>query len=215
MPALAEPQTLSELIERLGVPPERIRCRPAPGTATEADVLRLDDQRVFCELIDGVLVEKVMGLMHSRFAALLMHFIYTYLEECGEIGVIHGPDAPHRFFRDQVRYPDVSFVRYDRLPERRLPEELVASWTPNLAVEIISPGNTVREMDEKLKLYFDNGVELVWYADPELHEVRVYRSVSAVQFLGLNDELDGGTVLPGFRLSIGRWFTKARAGGAP
>jgi Uma2 family endonuclease len=213
MAAIAEPQTLGELLERLGVPADRIRYRPAPGTATEADVRRLDEQKIFCELIDGVLVEKVMGARHSRYAAYLTYCIIAFLERVGDIGAVYGPDAPHRLFPGQIRYPDVSFVRHDRKVAAGDVDDLIAAWTPNLAVEVISPGNTAKEMDDKLKLYLDAGVELVWYADPDRDEVRVYTSLDDVEHLGLADELDGGLVLPGFRLSIEHWFTKARSTG--
>ena len=211
MPTLAEPQTLAELIDHLGVPPDRIRCQPPPGTATEADVIRLDARNVFCELIDGVLVEKAVGVSQSRVAALLIYFLYEFLESHGDLGVVYGSDAPHRFYGGQIRYPDVSFVRYERLPGREVPVAAIAAWAPNLAVEVISPSNTEREMELKLQLYFDSGVELVWYVYPDTREVHVYSSPDDSRVLGPEDELDGGTVLPGFRLSIEHWFTKAQA----
>ena len=76
-------------------------------------------------------------------------------------------------------------------------------------VEVLSPGNTAAEMDRKLCEYFDAGVELVWYVDPRARVVRVYKSYDDCVTLTEDDELDGGHVLPGFRLSIREWFERA------
>jgi Uma2 family endonuclease len=80
---------------------------------------------------------------------------------------------------------------------------------PDLAVEVLSEGNTEAEMERKLREYFDAGVLLVWYVDPEARTVRVYTSPGEARLLGEEDTLDGGSVLPGFRLSIRGWFEEA------
>ena len=62
-------ESLADLVSWLGdIPLERIRLHPAPGTATEEDVV----QAKCCELLDGVLVEKAMGWEESTWAALLI-----------------------------------------------------------------------------------------------------------------------------------------------
>jgi Uma2 family endonuclease len=89
---------------------------------------------------------------------------------------------------------------------RRAP---IPDWVPNLVAEVLSPGNTVDEMDRKLREYFDAGVQLVWYIDPRNRTVRVYTSYDDFTTLTEGDELDGGSVLPGFRLSIRELFELA------
>ena len=69
---------------------------------------------------------------------------------------------------DLVRIPDVSFVSWDRVPGRKFPSEPVPPLVPDLAVEVISPSNTPKEMDEKLQEYFEKGVRLVWFVRPKL-----------------------------------------------
>src|SRR5947208_13250709 len=110
--------TLADLLDRLGgVPLERIRWRPYPGTATEADVLAAveADDKHLCELVDGVLVEKPMGQYEARVAFVLDHLIEDFLE-VNDLGIVYGPDATLRVLPQLVRLPDVSFVSWDRLP---------------------------------------------------------------------------------------------------
>ena len=75
-------ETLADLLDRLGgVPPDRIRFHPYPGTATEEDVLaRPGGVKRLCELVDGVLVEKAMGYYESLLAAVLIGFLRDYLK---------------------------------------------------------------------------------------------------------------------------------------
>jgi Uma2 family endonuclease len=204
-------ETLADLMDRLGnVPLYRIRLHPFPGTATVEDVLRLCDRepKRLCELVDGVLVEKVMGTPESRLAARLLQILQNYLDE-HDLGILTGADGPLQILSDQVRFPDVSFIGYDRIPEGADPATPVPDWIPSLAVEVLSPGNTKAEMARKLRDYFEAGVELVWYVDPSDRTVRVYHSPEAVVTLTEADDLDGEQLLPGFRLSIRDWFHRA------
>ena len=101
-----------------------------------------------------------------------------------------------------VRLPDVSFVSRSRLPDGKVPREPIPDLPPDLAVEIISGSNTPREMDRKLREYFQAGVRLVWYVYPESKTVRVYQSPDAAISLSENQTLAGGDVLPSFSLRI-------------
>ena len=208
---LAPPETLAELMQRLGnVPLDRIRMNPVPGTATVDDVLRLCDRepKRLCELIDGVLVEKVMGHEEARLATWLGIHVGKYLEE-NDIGIVAGADGPHQVLPEQIRFPDLAFIAYENIPETADPHTAVPDWIPTLAVEIISKKNTKAEMARKLRDYFEAGVELVWYVDPPTRTVRVYRSPDAFVTLTDADTLDGENVLPGFCLSIREWFDRA------
>ena len=204
-------ETLADLMEQLGnVPLERIRLHPFPGTATVEDVLRLCDRepKRLCELVDGVLVEKVMGHQESRLAFRLGHALQSYLE-VHDLGILAGADGPHQILFDQVRFPDVAYIAYDRIPEGADPSTPVPDWIPTIAVEVLSRSNTKAEMTRKLRDYFEAGVELVWYVDPSDRTVRVYHSPEAVTTLTDADDLDGEQILPGFRLSIRNWFDQA------
>jgi len=172
---LSPPDSFAELLHRLGdVPLERIVARPAPGTATPSDVLRLCDgePKRLCELVDGVLVEKAMGQRESRLALELSRRLGNFLE-VNNLGILTGADGPHALEDDLIRFPDVAFIAWDNIPVDADPATPMPDWVPSLAVEVISLGNTRGEMKRKLKEYFTAGVELVWYVYPKERVVRV------------------------------------------
>ena len=201
---------LAELLRQLGdIPPERVRLKPTPGTATKRDLLRLlEKDNILCELVEGTLVEKAVGQIESSLGIWLSHCLCCYLDQ-HDIGRIYGSDAPHELVPKLIRMPDVAFASYGRIPEGEARKKPVASWAPDLAVEILSKSNTRKEIDRKRREYFDAGVRLLWLADPRKKTVKVYTSFEECVTLGVNDRLDGGDVLPGFSLSIGEWYAKA------
>ena len=205
---------VAELLELLGgVAPERVRLVPAPGTATVRDVVALNEsQDRLHELVEGTLVEKVMGFEEGVFAAQLIFRLVRYLER-NDLGKICPPDAMMRLFPKLVRMPDVAFISWNRYPQTKAARRGAVRVAPDLAIEILSPGNTQGEMDRKLREYFAAGVRLVWYADLDTRTVRVFESVERSKLLRETDTLDGGDVLPGFRLSIADWFAEAERSG--
>jgi len=206
--------TLSDLHRQLGgVPLERIRAVPPPGTATVEDAVKSElGGRIVCELVDGILVEKTMGYFESRLAAVLIHLIEGFLDS-RNLGIVAGADGMLRIFPDQVRIPDVSFICWEQFPDRKLPEEPAPSIAPDLAVEILSKGNTPAEMDRKLRDYFAAGVRLVWYIDPPTRSARVYSAVDECTKIDESGTLTGGEVLPGFELPLAELFARAERRG--
>ena len=202
--------TVADLQAHLGgVPASRIRLYPAPGTATEEDALRLDDHEdVICELVDGVLVEKVMSSFESLLAMMLVRILGTYLD-AHDVGFLLGEGGQLRILPTRMRVPDVSFIRWDRLPGGKLPTDRVFKIAPDLAVEILSDGNTIKEMELKLGEYFEAGVRLVWYVDPVSRTAQVYTSRERSETIDTSGTLDGGEVLPGFQLRLGELFERA------
>lgn len=203
--------TLSDLQDHLGgVSPNRVRLHPSPGLATEQDVLDLDDHEGrLCELVDGVLVEKAMGAYESLLAGILLQLLNNYLDE-HDLGVALAPDGPYRLGPRRVRMPDVSFIRWDRLPEGEFPPPRVIEAAPDLAVEILSEGNTEKEMQNKLEEYFASGVEMVWLIDPRGRTARAFDAPDRSSFIPEDGVLDGGEVLPGFRLPLQALFRRAQ-----
>jgi Uma2 family endonuclease len=197
-------RTVADLVQSLGdIAPERIRMIPTPGTATEDDLL----QDRGCELIDGVLVEKAMGFFEGRLGSILLHLIETWLES-HDIGFCNGEGAYTRMSEGNVRVPDVSFFRWEKV-EGKVPRDPVCDVAPNLAVEVLSRTNTKAEIDKKREQLFGSGVELMWVVDPIKETVEVWSSVRDCHIAGINDVLDGGQVLPGFEVSIKDWFERA------
>jgi len=205
---IPQSESLADLLHRIGdVPLERILARPAPGEATPADVLRLCDgePKRLCELVDGVLMEKAMGHRESRLAFELGGQLRDYLKT-NKLGILAGADGPYHLDEHLVRFPDLSFVAWENIPRDADPNTPIPDWVPSLAIELISPGNTRGEMRRKLDDYFNAGVEQVWYVYPDERVVRVYTSVEDCRTLTEADELDGGQLLPGFRLSVRELF---------
>ena len=214
--ALLESPSLADLLEELGgISPSRIRLRPPLGTATEQDVIDIHDRenRLF-ELVDGVLVEKGMGFFESRLAIILGHLIERFIDG-NNCGFTVGADEMLRITTGLVRIPDVAFFRWERVPDHRVPRQPIADLIPNLAVEVLSPSNTRREMDRKRREYFGAGVELVWYIDPPTRTAQIWTSLDDSIVIDEDGTLDGGTILPGFRLTMRDLFARAERGPQP
>jgi Uma2 family endonuclease len=208
-------RTVADLLEHLGgVSPSRVRFQPWPGTATVRDVIAIHDaENRLCELVDGVLVEKVMGFDESIFGVLLSASLVEYLKT-HDLGKVAGADGMMQIFPNLVRIPDVAFISWKRYPKGKERRAAVPLVVPDLVVEVLSKGNTPKEMARKLDEYFRAGVRLVWYADPKRRTVRVYTARNRSELLHDDRFLDGGDVLPGFSLSIREWFTEARRSAA-
>lgn len=110
-----------------------------------------------------------------------------------------------------VRIPDVSYVSWNRLPGRQVPRVPIADLAPDLAVEVVSLGNTAREMERKLQDFLAAGVRLVWYVYPGPQEVHVY-TAERHDVLTIDQELSGGDVLPGFLLPLRQLFEESKEG---
>jgi Uma2 family endonuclease len=200
-----EVETVADLLEQLNVPPERILLRPAPGEATEEDLIK--NSRL-CELIDGVLVEKAMGFYESSLAAVLIGALYAFLKK-NRLGIVLGEGGLMRVEEAQVRIPDVAFYSWSKFPNELLPRGQILNLVPELAVEILSPTNTKKEMERKRREYFEGGAELVWEVHPEKQIVNVFTAPEEKTTISMDGVLDGGTVLPGFTLSVKDWFEQA------
>ena len=203
-------RTIADLLEQLGdIPAERVRSQPYPGTATERDVIDVHDrENRLCELVDGTLVEKVMGFEESIFAVYLAGSLFNYLQT-HDLGKIVGADGMMRLFPGLVRIPDAAFISWGRYPKGKRRRGEIPAVAPDLVVEVLSKKNTPKEMARKLDEYFRAGVRLVWYVEPKKRTVRVYTARDRSVLLREDQTLDGGDVLPGFALSIRDWFAEA------
>ena len=202
-------ETLADLLKELGgIPPQRIRFHPPPGTATEQDVLDIEArENRLCELVDGVLVEKAMGYLESILAIALGRHLSNFVVP-RNLGYVSGEAGMMRLFAGLVRIPDVAFASWERFPEGRLPEAPIPDLVPDLAVEVLSAGNTPAEMERKRREYFDAGVKLVWLVEPRSRCVTVFTSADEYHDLVQGDVLDAAEVLPGFSLELRHLFSE-------
>lgn len=206
--ATAAPElTLAAVARRFGsIPLRRVRLHPYP--ATEDDVADIDarEGRRY-ELVDGFLVEKDMGYPSDFVAAILIRLLGNFVVP-RKLGAVNGSSGMMKLAPGLVRIPDVSFCVWDQFPNRKVQMTPVPSLHPDLAVEVLSDGNTTEEMDEKLRDYFASGATLVWLVDPADRTVLVFTTPDrvAARRLTAADTLDGGTVLPGFAVPVADLF---------
>jgi Uma2 family endonuclease len=205
--------TVPELIADLGdIDPARIRWKPKPGTATVQDLIAINNSKnrgAIVELVNNTLVEKPMGAPESEAALELGRHVGNWNENV-HLGLGLGADGIVQLFADIARAPDFAFYRHDQFPDGQMPEGQVPWMYPDLAVEILSPSNSKREMAKKRREYFAAGTRLVWEVDLAARTVVVYREPNAGVKLKSTDTLDGEEVLPGFKLPIAKWFKSLR-----
>ena len=169
---------------------------------TAEDLLALPDNDMRYELVEGELIEmSPTSRPHSRDGMRIATQMNVYAE-ANDLGEVYGADAGFILRRnpDTVRAPDAAFVRKERLPE--LDEDGYLPLSPDLAVEVVSPSNTVNEMSQKVQEYLEAGTAIVWVVEPKRRQVTVYTPGQHPRILRDGDLLDGGDVMPGFTLSV-------------
>jgi Uma2 family endonuclease len=124
-----------------------------------------------------------------------------------QLGQVFAAETGFRIRRnpDTVLAPDVSFVRKERIAAHGITDEYFPE-APALVVEVVSPGDTAEEVDDKIQRWFAAGVELGWVVYPKRHTVTVYRGLDDIRVLKTDDMLDGGSVVPGFSCRVGDLF---------
>ena len=194
----------AEWLRALGdVPLERVIFDPWPGTATEADLLRLVERDRLCELVDRTLVEKPVGYWEALVAGVIVRILGNHVHD-RRLGAVSGADSTMRMRSGNVRLPDVAFVSNERLPKTRAPVPLLS---PDLAVEVLSESNTPAEMEQKLHEYFQSGTRLVWFVDVNTRTVAVYRAPGKpAQVVDESGVLNGEDVVQGFSVHVAEWF---------
>jgi Uma2 family endonuclease len=171
--------------------------------ATADQLLAMPDDGWRYELVHGELRRMApAGFEHGAIGMRLVTRLGTHVE-ASDLGVVLGPDTGFSIASDPdtVRAPDVSFVRRDRIPEGGLPK---GYWrgAPDLAVEVISPGDTYSEVESKVEEWLGAGTRLVVVLNPRSSTATVYRSRSEVVRLLHSDDLDLGAVVRGFTCPV-------------
>jgi Uma2 family endonuclease len=106
---------------------------------------------------------------------------------------------------DTVRAPDFAFISKANLPTS---DPIEAFWpgAPDLAIEVVSPGDTTGEVAEKVEEWLAAGCAAVWVVDPKLQTVTIYRSLTDVQIKVAGDTLLGDPVVSGFSCAVDELF---------
>jgi len=157
------------------------------------------------ELVDGRLVEKHMSFEAGETAVKVILVLGGYVQQhnlgkvVSEVTFRCFPEKP-----GQVRRPDIAFISTVRLPSA--PKEGHVPVRPDLAIEIVSPGDEVYELDDKLADYESAGIPLVWILNPNLKTITVLHPHQPTIKLRAGDQLGGEEVLPVFSVRVGELF---------
>lgn len=184
-------------------PPEK----PEKKVWTDEAFMELPDDGHHYEVIDGELIDMGnSGALHGYVCSLLLAALMGYILP-KKLGVILDSSTAFKMKNGNKRSPDIAFFAKERLQGIiELPSSFLEG-APDLAVEVLSPGNTVEEIDDKIAEYFENGSRLVWVISPTQHYVLVYHSAQEPDHLLKSiDSLDGEEVIPGFSLPVADLF---------
>lgn len=171
------------------------------------DLLTMPDGERY-ELVNGIPKERGMGAKAGEIGLLIAGALLTFVR-ANKLGRVYTSEAGYVCFPGKpksVRFPDVSFVRADRVPGGRSPDGYF-DIRPDLAVEVISPNDLYEDVEEKLTDYRDAGIPLVWVVSPRAKTVLVRRLDGSASVLPETGELSGEDVVPGFTCGIADLFT--------
>lgn len=172
-------------------------------TVEEVDALEGD-----YELDEGVLVPLLTNAkpLHGRCVSRMTTRLSIYVEQYG-LGEVLAGDAGFVLKRnpDTLRGPDVAFVSRARVEAHGS----LAEWMrggPDLAVEVLSPGDRAGELQRKASQFLQAGTRLVWLLDPRRRRATIQRADGSREVLREAQMLDGEDVVPGFRCRLGDVF---------
>jgi Uma2 family endonuclease len=174
------------------------------GPATLQDLLNTPRDGRKYELVDGEILVSPAGMRHSEIGLKIGYLILEFLER-NPIGKVYNSDAGIALPNGNVRSPDVTYVSLGKLPGGVSPDTF-GEVIPDLAVEVLSPSDSLRELGRKIGEFLDNGVPLVWLVDPARQTVTVYRSLTETEQFDVDDTITAEPILPGFSVPVRRFF---------
>lgn len=159
-----------------------------------------------CELLQGELVMMTpAGYEHARLVSRIDTRLAFFVERHALGEVLSGEGGFQIGWNpDTVRAPDVAFIGSQRIPRNRTPGFFQGA--PDLAVEVVSPGDRAAEVVAKARMWLDAGCRAVWVVDPGTQSIAVYRTCQEAEVLRRGDKLHGGEVLPGFTIPVAELF---------
>ena len=174
---------------------------------TADELFEMPDDGFRYELIEGELRRmSPAGHKHGEVAMNIAGPLHSHVKH-NKLGKVYAAETGFQLKSkpDTVRAPDVAFVRQERA-QRAAKAKGYWIGAPDLAVEVTSPGDPVREVEEKVAEWLEAGTRMVWVVSPKLKTVTVYRSLTDIITLTEKDTLEGGDVVPGFQIAIAEIF---------
>jgi Uma2 family endonuclease len=201
---------VATLTQQFSETPEASKVEaPVQKTWTDEAFIALPDDGHHYEVVNGESIDMGNSVeLHGYVCSTLMILLGGYIR-IHKLGAMFDTSTAFKMKNGNKRSPDISFFDKERLQGMtELPSGFLAG-APNLAVEVLSPGNTVEEIDEKIAAYFENGARLVWAISPTQRYILVYRSAQEPdRLLKSADSLDDEEVIPGFTLPVADLFQK-------
>ncbi|HLY28435.1 MAG TPA: Uma2 family endonuclease [Aggregatilineales bacterium] len=155
------------------------------------------------ELVEGMVVKVAPAIdLHGIVAGNAFGFLWVFNRE-HHLGTVYAAETGFQLGPNTMRAPDVGFVRKERL--NQIYNKFVP-LAPDLAVEVVSPGDTASEVQKKVDIYLAAGTELVWVMYPDLKEVIVHRTGGESKRVLSDGVLDGGEMLPGLKIPVAELF---------
>jgi len=176
---------------------------------TDAEFMALNRDGHRYEIVNGKLIDMGnSGAKHGYIAIILSAALFNCVST-RKLGAMFDSSTAFKMKSGNKRSPDVSFMAKERLQGLDDIPDGFLEGAPDLAVEILSPSNTVAEIHDKLVEYFENGARLVWVINPKEKYVLVYRSSQEPdRLLKSVDSLDGEEIVSGFTLPVAELFQK-------
>src|SRR4030065_2551515 len=172
---------------------------------TEKMIMSIPKNGYKHELINGEFTMVPAGFEHEIIVANIVFILKKFVSE-HKLGAVCGPDLGCWMKSENLRCPDVSFIRKERLQKLdRLPKGFFKG-SPDLAVEVLSPSDTIEGVHGKIVEYFENDTKLAWVVNPEEQTVTLYHSLYPHKLLTNKDVLDGDSVLDGFSVPVSALF---------
>jgi len=173
------------------------------GVTTAEELIELPSGVARYELIHGELITRSLsGAEHGDVAAEIGARLLDYVRE-HRLGKTYAAETGFLISRDPdtVRAPDAAFVRADRVAHVRT----YFPGAPDLAVEVLSPNDRASEVEAKVRQWLRSGTRMVMVVDPETRTATVH-TPTATSRLSISDTLDGGDVVPGWKLPLADIF---------
>lgn len=178
-----------------------------PQLMTADELLKLPRGKCRYELIKGELI--TMAPAGQEHGAVIVNLTVPLAQhvKANRLGIVFGAETGFKLATDPdtVRAPDIAFISRKRIEQTGIVKGF-GHGAPDLAVEVLSPGDTVSEVDEKIEEWLAAGAKAVWIVNPKRRNVTVYRSLTDVRIFTENEELDGQDVVPGFRCRVAEIF---------
>ncbi len=172
---------------------------------TDEELERLPKDGYKRELLDGKIIMSPVHATHGEFCIRLGSLLFHHVDRL-RLGKVYDSSTGFRLSEKLLLSPDISFVSKATLRKIMVRPDKFLFGAPDLAVEVLSPSDRMKQVYRKLDLYFENGTQMAWLVDWKKRQVHCYTTDQIEALTRPEDMLTGGTVLPGFKCRLGRLF---------